>query len=463
MKQRNFSQLAQTIFNIRLGVAVALCVSSLLVFNSFAQQNSTVNKVDVVELDGQWSLRVNGEPFYIRGAGGEKHLDMLLECGGNTIRTWGVENAQEVLDNAEAKGLKVMLGLWVQHERHGFDYNDEDKIAKQLASFRESVRKYKDHPALLMWGIGNEYELEYNNTKVWKAVNDIALMVKEEDPNHPTSTVTAGTNAVKLAFVMNELTAIDIYGINTYGDIGNVHKVLEDGKYTGPYMITEWGPNGHWESPKTRWGASIEQTSTEKASVYLDRYQKYIWDQRAQCLGSFAFLWGQKQEYTSSWYGLFTEDDEPTEALDVLYFNWKGEYPENRSPSIVSLSMNKAEIQKNTILENGSNVTFEVVSTDLNNDKLRYSWELYPESTDLKSGGDAENKPISIMGNLKGKNSAEVDLKVPQKEGKYRLFVTVTDGNKVAYANIPFYVEINASAPDTKIRFTHQEMKSFEE
>lgn len=463
MKKRCSSQLGSVFFNFRLKLAGALCFFFLFSLSSFAQDETKVNRVDVVELDGTWTLRVNGEPFYIRGAGGEKHLDKLIECGGNTIRTWGIENAQEVLDNAEAKGLKVMLGLWVQHERHGFDYNDEDKIAKQLASFRESVRKYKDHPALLMWGIGNEYELEYSNTKVWKAVNDIALMVKAEDPNHPTSTVTAGTNAVKLAFVQNELTAIDIYGINTYGDIGSVHSVLETGKYTGPYMITEWGPNGHWESPKTRWGASIEQTSTEKAAVYLERYEKYIWDQRAQCLGSFAFLWGQKQEYTSTWYGLFTENDEPTEALDVLCLNWKGAYPENRSPSIVSVKMNQAEIEKNTILKSGSDATFTVVSEDINMDKLRYSWELYPESTDLKSGGDAESKPISILGNLRGKNSAEVDLKVPQKEGKYRLFVTVTDGDKIAYANIPFYVEVDGSASDSKIRFTHQEMKSFEE
>ncbi|MDG1332471.1 MAG: glycoside hydrolase family 2 TIM barrel-domain containing protein [Crocinitomicaceae bacterium] len=435
---------------------------SMIVFFSFTSF-SQVEPVTVSKEDGKWTLLVKGEPFYIKGAGGEKHLDVLLECGGNTIRTWGVENAQEVLDLAQKKGLKVMMGLWVQHERHGFDYNDEDKIRKQLESFRLAVRRYKDHPALLLWGIGNEYELQYNNTKVWKAVNDIAEMVQEEDPNHPTSTVTAGTNDVKVAFVKNELTAIDIYGINTYGDIGNVHKVLEKANFERPYMITEWGPNGHWESPKTRWGASIEQTSSEKAAVYKDRYEKYIWDKREQCLGSFAFLWGQKQEYTSTWYGVFTEDGEPTEAIDVLEYNWKGEFPENRAPKIEDLKINGNQLEKNTILGGNEKVSIEVLATDMNSDKLKYSWELYPESTDLKSGGDAENKPVSILGRLSKKSSPKVEMKAPIREGKYRLFVTVTDGVRVSYANIPFYVDPKNMEEDTRVRFIQQDIKSFED
>lgn len=443
--------------NVAVG-SFLLLIMTMISFSSFSQ----VNPVTVSEKDGKWTLLVNGEPFYIKGAGGEKHLDVLLECGGNTIRTWGVDNAQEVLDLAEKKGLKVMMGLWVQHERHGFDYNDEDKVRKQLESFRLAVRRYKDHPALLLWGIGNEYELQYSNTKVWKAVNDIAEMVKKEDPNHPTSTVTAGTNDVKVAFVQKELTAIDIYGINTYGDIGNVHKVLEKANFDRPYMITEWGPNGHWESPKTRWGVSIEQTSTEKAAVYKERYQKYIWDKRDKCLGSFAFLWGQKQEYTSTWYGVFTEEGEPTEAIDVLEYNWKGQYPENRAPQIEGLKVNGNSLEKNTILGGNERVTIEVVASDLNNDKLKYSWELYPESTDLKSGGDAESKPVSILGRLSKKRSSNVEMKTPLREGKYRLFVTVTDGVRVSYANIPFYVDPKNMTEDKQIRFIQQDIKSFE-
>ena len=423
--------------------------------------HAQVRKVTITKESSKWQLRVNNEPFYIRGAGGTVQMDAVIACGGNTIRTWGIENAQTILDQAEKKGLKVMLGLWVQHERHGFDYNDPEKIKNQLEGFRIAVRKYKDHPALLMWGVGNEYELEYSNTKVWAAVNDIAKMVHEEDKNHPTSTVTAGTNAEKLNFVQTVLTEIDIYGINTYGDIESVKGVLTNGNYTGAYMITEWGPNGHWESPKTIWGMSVEQTSTEKAAVYLKRYQTCIAADSAQCIGSFAFLWGQKQEYTSTWYGLFSDEGIPTEAIDELTFCWSWAYPQNRSPRVDSLQFDNHKLLANCIVSSNSMHSFRVFAKDLNQDKLSYSWELYPESTDLKSGGDAEMKPPLINGRLKGKNQEKVNLKAPVKEGRYRLFVRISDGEKLAYMNIPFYVE--PGNENERIHFKEQTLKSFDE
>ncbi|MCF8417111.1 MAG: hypothetical protein K9G40_12765 [Crocinitomicaceae bacterium] len=423
--------------------------------------HAQVRKVTITKESSKWQLRVNNEPFYIRGAGGTVQMDAVIACGGNTIRTWGIENAQTILDQAEKKGLKVMLGLWVQHERHGFDYNDPEKIKNQLEGFRIAVRKYKDHPALLMWGVGNEYELEYSNTKVWAAVNDIAKMVHEEDKNHPTSTVTAGTNAEKLNFVQTVLTEIDIYGINTYGDIESVKGVLTNGNYTGAYMITEWGPNGHWESPKTIWGMSVEQTSTEKAAVYLKRYQTCIAADSAQCIGSFAFLWGQKQEYTSTWYGLFSDEGIPTEAIDELTFCWSGAYPKNRSPRVDSMQFDNHKLLANCIVASNSMHSFRVFAKDLNQDKLSYSWELYPESTDLKSGGDAEMKPPLINGRLKGKNQEKVNLKAPVKEGRYRLFVRISDGEKLAYMNIPFYVE--PGNENERIHFKEQTLKSFDE
>ena len=431
-------------------------------FISLSESYAQARKVEIIQQENGWQLLVNKEPFYIRGAGGTVQMDFVKSCGGNTIRTWGIENAEAILDEAEKKGLKVMLGLWVQHERHGFDYNNDDKIKNQLDGFRIAVRKFKDHPALLMWGVGNEYELEYHNTKVWAAVNDIAKMVHEEDKNHPTSTVTAGTNSEKLNFVQTVLTDIDIYGINTYGDIESVRSVLTNGNFKGSYMITEWGPNGHWESPRTRWGTSIEQTSTEKAEVYLSRYKKCIEADSAQCIGSFAFLWGQKQEYTSTWYGLVNEKGVPTEAIDELTYCWSGAYPENRSPRIDSIYFEGTILAPNIILKPNQSYAFEVFSSDINKDKLTYKWELYPESTDLKSGGDSEMKPLLINGHLKGKNKKEVNVKAPAKEGRFRLFVTIDDGYKLAYLNVPFYVE-SLGDEEVKIHFKQQTLKSFDE
>ena len=87
-----------------------------------------------------------------------KQEEILLEPGA-------LKNAESVLDAAHELGIKVMLGLWVQHERHGFDYNNIAKVNSQLERFRDEVIKYKDHPALLIWCVGNEYELNYSNEK----------------------------------------------------------------------------------------------------------------------------------------------------------------------------------------------------------------------------------------------------------------------------------------------------------
>ena len=433
------------------------CVSICFADVSFYAQ---VSIVEVIQTEGKWNLTVDGIPFYIKGAGGDKHLDVLVSAGGNTIRTWGTENALAILDEAHEKGVKVMMGLWVQHERHGFDYNNTSKVERQLENFRREVRKYKDHPALLLWGIGNEYELNYSNTKVWAAVNDIAKMVHEEDPNHPTSTVTAGTNAEKLKFVMDELLEIDIYGINTYADIGSVKSVIEKGGYTKPYMITEWGPTGHWEITKTMWGSSVEQSSTEKSTSYMNRYMANIESQKDQCIGSFAFLWGQKQEYTSTWYGLFSEEGTPTEAIDVLEFCWSGEYPENRAPSIDNVTLDGKVVLLNPILTPGQKCIVHIEAHDLNRDKLNYRWELYPESTDLKTGGDAEGKPPLIPGKIKGSKSNEIVLKAPLTEGRYRLFVFIDDNKKVAYMNIPFYVD-GSSSDMKRIQFKKQQFEPY--
>jgi hypothetical protein len=42
------------------------------------------------------------------------------------------------------------------------------------------------------------------------------------------------------------------------------------------------------------------------------------------------------------------------------------------------------------------------------------------------------------------------------------LFVSVSDGKKIAYTNIPFYVENDPSIAEKQIRFKNQTLKSFE-
>jgi GH35 family endo-1,4-beta-xylanase len=132
-----------------------LIVLSLLLFIG----NLLFAQTKVVKTNSGFELQRDGKPYYIKGVGGEVNMEKIVAIGANSIRTWGVERAQEVLDEAQRNGLTVMLGLWVQHERHGFDYNNQEKVAKQLAYFKTVVDRFKNHPALLIWGVGNEVDL----------------------------------------------------------------------------------------------------------------------------------------------------------------------------------------------------------------------------------------------------------------------------------------------------------------
>ena len=418
--------------------------------------------VKLAKQDGNWQMLVNGEPFYVKGAGGHVHQDKLIEIGGNTIRTWGIDNAKEILDEAQRNGLKVMMGLWVQHERHGFDYDDAVKVKAQLDGFRSAVMDLKNHPALLMWGVGNEVDLFYKNTNVWFAVEDIAKMIKEIDPNHPTCTVTAGFDPIEAAFIMERCPSIDIYGINTYGDIGNVKEGVRKAGWKGPYMITEWGPNGHWEVAKTNWNAPIEQSSFEKADSYEERYKKYISGDQEMCIGSFVFLWGQKQETTSTWYGLFSQDGKTAEPIDRLHKLWKGAEPRNRAPQVKSVLVDGKNKSQSVSLIAEEKYEAKIDVSDLDGDKLIYQWQIIPESTDIKAGGDAESAPLPISGLFTKKKNENAVFYAPAEVGHYRLFIFVYDGNgHYAYENVPFAVTARDPnlGPARPVSFKKMEMK----
>lgn len=404
---------------------------------------------------GNWTLYRGGEPYYIKGIGGQQYLDRAVAYGANSIRTWGEGEAIAVLDEAHEKGLTVLFGLWMGQERQGFDYNDSRSVRAQLARFQEVVRTYKDHPAILMWAVGNEVDLFYEDFKVWNALNDIAEMIHEEDPNHPVTTVTAGLDVAEVQLIQERAPAIDIYGINTYGELIGGSRAFRSYGYEGPdvgtalrragwnkpYIIAEWGPDGHWEVPRAAWGVPIEQSSKEKAQLYRFRYERGIAADPAQCIGSYVFLWGAKQETTPTWYGVFTPGGYESEVVDQLQYLWSGSWPDNRAPSMEALTANGRDAFANVYVASREVVTFEAVVTDPESESLRYEWELLPESTDIRAGGEAESRPDAVPLNVVTQENGTLAIRAPRSEGPYRMFSYVYDGQgNVATANFPFYV-----------------------
>lgn len=412
--------------------------------NTLKPKSDGPAKVEVIKTANGYQLLVNKKPFFIKGAGLEfGDIESLGAHGANAFRTWrtenGVEDALVILDKAHANGLMVLMGLEVGRERHGFSYDDSLWVKKQFDYIKGEVLRLKDHPALLGWAIGNELNLGTKSFKVYNAVNDISKMIHEIDPNHPTTTTLAGIGKREIDYIKENCTDIDFISIQMYGGIVDLQKRINEAGWEGPYMVTEWGATGHWEVPRTEWKTGIEQTSKEKATAFIERYKIAIEADSLKCIGSFVFIWGQKQERTPTWYGMFTENGEETETVDAMHFIWNGKWPVNRCPSLDSFHLNGKAAIENIKVKQGEDLLAEVSVTEYDNDPVTYKWEILPESTDLRSGGDKESRPEAIISIEGGK---QFKYKAPEKTGAYRIFVYALDGKgHAATANIPFFVE----------------------
>lgn len=404
-------------------------------------------KVEIRTIGDRYQLFVNQQPFYVNGAGLEfGDIKRLAQHGGNSFRTWRTENGQstgrQVLDNALTNGLYVTMGLEIARQRHGFDYNNKEAVARQFEEVKAEVLKYKDHPALIIWSIGNELNLGADNPKVWDAVQEISKMIHQVDTNHLTMTALSGVGKDLIKEIKNRAPDLDLIGIQSYADIMNLPRQLRESGWTGPYLVTEWGATGHWEVPKTDWNVPIENDSSLKADFYKKRFETAIFSDHKQCLGSYVFLWGQKQERTPTWYGMFLESGEETATVDALHYIWTGKWPTNRSPRLEGAWLDGKTALQNVHLKANQTYLAKVSASDPDNDPLSYAWEVLEEATDLKWGGDFESKPKAVPDLIVDSTKCQITLRTPAKPGAYRLFAYVRDGKgHAAHANIPFFVD----------------------
>jgi len=406
------------------------------------------SKVELKKQSQNYQLSVDGNPFYIKGAGLELgSIKSLADYGGNAFRTWRVDNGEksglEILDEAQRYGLMVCMGLDVARERHGFDYSDKQAVAQQLAAIEQDILALKDHPALLMWGIGNELNLRHSNPKVWNAVDDISKMIHRLDPNHPTTTMLAGAEPEVIKLVVARCPDLDLLSFQLYGEIDQLPDHLSQSGFSGAYTVSEWGATGHWESACTDWDRPFEANSSVKAGCYQQRYIDYIAADRRQCLGSFVFLWGQKQERTPTWYGVFLEQGQHTESAQVMGTLWTSQAPEQPVARLLSLDIEGLQAPASIYLTEQKNYAARVTVDYQQPETLSYHWELLKEvDKKLESdGGDFEPRPETVWHQRGDSSLDRVEFPAPAP-GEYRLFVLVVDSHGgAATANLPVLVE----------------------
>jgi hypothetical protein len=401
-------------------------------------QNPTV---EIKYHERKAQLYRHGEPYFIKGAAGTQYLDKVAAYGANSIRTWNLNDADSILDLAHELGLTVILGLEIGRPSWGenFNYLKFWEVSKKIGELKPLIEKYKDHPALLMWGVGNELEQFGGAEKflLHYTINRVGKMVKEIDPNHPT--MASFTAYVQKSRIVS-MPYIDVIGYNSFKAMSKMQDIIYGERgMNQAYIFSEWGPSGHWETTNTEWGAPKELKNTAKREL-MEKHWEIMHSDNEFLLGSYAFYWGNKMEVTPTWFSLFAEDGSETESVHFLKSAWSGQKTDNLAPQVHDLFIetNKGLVNDNAYLENNVEYTVIAQATDPENDTITYIWEIRPEESYF-----FKNKTINY--NMDHLILKEEDNKItfisPKDEGPYRVFVFAFDGKgNVASYNIPFYV-----------------------
>lgn len=406
--------------------------------------------------DGFQLIR-NEKSFYIKGAAGNAYLKDLADTGGNTVRLYDTTNLQSILDEAHKYGLAVIVDIPIPpYKSYNYLDENENQILKQKV--KELIKKYRNHPALLMWNLGNEVNypkihwkdiIRENKSKkrFIKNFNELIDIVHYEDASHPVSTSKWNIGIEHYISFRLFSPGIDIISFNVFGDTKSVNDKMKQyyflfGEF--PFFVSEFASDGWWmREPKyTSWWSPIEQTSEKKAEQINTRYN--LITNSKNCLGSLLFYWGNKYECTHTWFSMF-EEEYKSEILLEMEHLWKGS---NERPEFIGLEYMLVDGKGSA-----DNLIFkpeEIKKAELKlkidgEDSLRITWEIYPDIwfqgwNEEKYNTNKLNPPVPLKCLINSENNKATFI-TPEKEGPYRIFAYVYDNyGYFASTNTPFYV-----------------------
>jgi len=406
-----------------------ICLGLAILFVSPISKAQTTLKKEGFE----WRLFVDNKPFEIKGvtfgydnnpAKYDSYFSELNSLGVNTIRLWASsENTPKLLDVAQAHGIKVMLGIWMRHGRPGmedddrFDYlGDTEGMEAMYTNAINKVEQYKNHPAILSWGVANEVYLniETDEEKVAysKLLERICSQIKKNDPNHPIISVDAWTFG--LDWWQEYVPSIDIYGINIYG--GAAKYIAEEIGQRGidkPYIITEYGVTGEWDIKAMKNGVVFEPTDQNKYDVIVHGYKEWIKNEE-KCLGVYVFHFADGDDFLATWL-LTHVNGMKRPQYWAIREAYTGKKPINMVPKIKKLLLPEEEIKS------GTWVPVELEVSDKENDKLEVSF-YYNQRTGSRRRRNQINKLIS-----RGNHESGFEIQLPKEHGGIKVYVYVKD------------------------------------
>ncbi|WP_433366378.1 discoidin domain-containing protein [Actinoplanes sp. CA-142083] len=387
--------------------------------------------VKVTGTQGNWQLQVNGAAYRLKGltygppqAAADGYMRDLKNMGVNTIRIWGVDDANTptLLNRAAQQGIKVVVGHWLNQ---GADYvNDTAYMNSVKAEIVNRVNTLKNNPGVLMWDVGNEViltmqdhglsaaEVEARRVGYAKFVNQVAQAIHAADPNHPVTSTDAYTGA--WPYYKQYAPDLDLLAVNSYGAIGNVYNDWVAGGYTKPYIVTEGGPAGEWEVPNDVNGVPTEPTDIQKRDGYANSVAA-INAHPGVSLGVTEFHYGLENDFGGVWLNTFTGGWRRLGYYSLAQA-YSGQTPANTPPVISSMSVSSP-----TAVPAGGTFTVNVSASDPQNDLIRYNL-MYSDK--YISGGTGLTN-VSFVDNGNG----SFTVKAPQSTGVWKVYVYAFDGH----------------------------------
>lgn len=190
-------------------------------------------------------------------------LASIASMSANTVRLYDEPNSdapvsRKILDKCYLRGIMVIMTVAVSKE-------DLDNGRHLVV-----VDRYKDHPAILMWALGNEWNFNryYGYTTMAEAIaatNNAAVQMRSRDPNHPVSSVLGDRFSAEppvcdpsdpccspppsdyaqtaIPFIVSAAADIDLWGLNIYrgGGFGELFSQWQAVTTTKPLYVSEFG------------------------------------------------------------------------------------------------------------------------------------------------------------------------------------------------------------------------------
>ncbi|MGM1062839.1 discoidin domain-containing protein [Saccharothrix sp. Mg75] len=409
---------------------------SLWEFRVYGTQGTTPppgTGVHVTGSQGNWQLTVDGQPWTVKGltwgpppADAARHMPELRSMGTNTLRTWGTDGStRPLLDAAAANGMRVINGFWLQPgggpgSGGCVDYlTDATYKNDVLNTIRQWVTAYEDHPGVLMWNIGNESilglqncysgtELEDQRVAYAKYLNEAALAVKAIDPGHPVTNTDAWTGA--WAYLKAHTPALDLYSVNSYGNVCEVRADWVAGGYTKPYILTEAGPAGEWEVPDDVNGVPAEPTDVQKRDGYAQAWNCVV-GHRGVSFGGTLFHYGTEHDFGAVWFNL-TPAGKKRLSFYAVQRAFGGATPTNTPPVISAMNLP-------TAVAAGAPLAIDVAAGDPDGDAI--TWSAAFNSKYVDGSGGLADAPVRVDGN-------RLTVTAPDRLGVWKVYVLAEDG-----------------------------------